>query len=329
MKVRLIAALLAVSAAVAVNAADVQTVLAPDSTLYTISASPDRNVLELSLRKGDVRETLVVPGTDDEAGETDPRLVYDSRNATLFLMWHRAGEDADQILLASLNSSREWSEPVVIASGTGRRTGLHFVLSHARGTEVDEPDTTLLYGAWWTLDGGSTAELALLAWERGQLVSTSVDRLEELANAPVVEGGTEVEDTGAALHPPMSIKRIDEGVEVVFGRDASTALTRTRIDPRKVVGDARMWRPSGRSGQTTGPARLVAANTAPVQAFTSEAKIVLYTPDAKFRFIVFENGAWQPIRMIALDETLSPAEVVEQLRKTVAEMDTAAVTEEE
>lgn len=329
MKLRLTAGLLALSAAVALNAAEVQTVLAPDSTLYTIAASPDKNVVELTLRKGEERQTVVVPGTDDEASESDPRLVYDSRNETLYMMWHRAGEDADQILLASLNSSNEWSEPVAIASGPGLRTGLHLVLSQVRAAELDQPDTTLLYAAWWTLDGGSTAELALIAFEGGQHVSTTVDRLEDLANTPVTEGGTEVEDTGAAMHPPMSVQRIDTGVEVVFGRDASTTLTRTRIEPRRVEGNARMWRPSGRSGHTTGPARLVAANTEPVQAFTSEGKIVLYTPDAKFRFIVFENGVWQPIRMIELGDTLSPAEVVEQLRKTVAEMDTTGKVEEE
>ena len=39
---------------------------------------------------------------------------------------------------------------------------------------------------------------------------------------------------------------------------------------------------------------MVTSDTAPVQAFISKGRIVLYRPDEKFRFVVFENGAWSP-----------------------------------
>lgn len=327
MNARFTAVALALLLAGMAGAQDVQTVLTPDSTLFTVAAG--NNVLEVTRRNGDTRETRAIPGTEDPAVETHPRLAYDTKNDMLFVVWHRASDDGDAIVLSSLNAKNEWSEPMIVASGAGTRAGLQLVLSQVRGTDFEEPDSTLLNLAWWTLGGTSTPEFAMVAFENRKHVSTYVDNLIELANIKETEGQTEVEDTGDVVHPPLTMTKTEAGVDVVFGRDYSTALTRLRVEPRRVGGNARMWRPVGRSGQSIAPARLVAADSDPVQAFISKGRVVLYTPDARFRFIVFDNGKWMPIRMIELDESLTSEELVQQLRRTVDEMMSPATTEEE
>jgi hypothetical protein len=54
-----------------------------------------------------------------------------------------------------------------------------------------------------------------------------------------------------------------------------------------------------------------------VQSFLSNGRVVLYTPDEQFRFVVYENGIWTPTRMIKLDEKLTPEILLEHLREAV------------
>jgi hypothetical protein len=330
MKVRLFAAALALTVAGLAGATEPRTVLTPDSTLFTVQASEEGNTLELTRRFGDTREPMVVPGTGDAAIESDPRLVYDSRNEMLFVIWHRQDGNLAEILYATLNARNEWSQPQTITTVGGRHAGLQVILSTVKARTADESDATLLNLAWWTITSHqSTPEFAIVAYENRKHVSTYVDNLIELANVKETEGGTEVEDTGKAEHPPLAMAKLDGGVDVVFGRDRSTALTRLRVEPRRVAGNARMWRPVGRTGTTIGPARLVTSDNDPVQAFISKGRIVLFTPDSRFRFVVYDNGKWQPIRMIELDGTVSSEELVQQLRRTVDEMTTSSGSQEE
>jgi hypothetical protein len=301
------------------SAAGIETVLTPDSSLYAISANG--NALELTRRLNDERTTLVVPGTDDAELESDARLGYDSCSDTLFVLWHRSGEGIDEIRLVTLNGAGEWSEPYLVASGAQlHRVGLQMVLTHARAAG-ETVDATLVHAAWWGLGAQPVPEYAIIAFEKGEHFSTDVANLDQLAAVRQVAAGDDAtaEDTGDVLHPPLALSRDGKSVDVVFGGDHTTAITRVRIEPKKVVGNARMWRPVGRSGMRTEPARLISSDSSPVQAFVSKGRIVLYTPESQFRFIVLDNGKWTPIRMIELDESLSSDELLQQLRRTVEE----------
>jgi hypothetical protein len=309
------------------SAASLETVLTPDSAFFAISvkdgAKGIQPRLELTRRQDEVRTTLVVPGTDDAELESDARLGYDSCSDTLFVLWHRSGQGVDEIRLATLNGAGEWSEPYLVASGAQvHRAGLQMVLTHARGANATS-DATLVHAAWWDVGGGTGADTvpryAIVAFEKGQHYSTDVERLDELAAIRQVDGEATIEDTGAVLHPPLALTREGKSVDVVFGGDRTTAITRVRIDPRQYTSNARMWRPSGRNAMRTEPAHLTSADSSPVQAFLSSGRIVLYTPDSQFRFIVLDNGKWTPIRMIELDESLTTDELLHQLRKTVEE----------
>ncbi|HYC61377.1 MAG TPA: hypothetical protein VEK79_17615 [Thermoanaerobaculia bacterium] len=299
------------------SAARVETVLAPDSTLYAVDAAKETAQLEISRRRGDVRETLLVPTTDDEAIESQARLAYDSSEETLYVMWHRAAEGVDEVLLASLNAGNEWSDVRVIASGSDvRRAALQLVLMHAR-EESDESDTTLIHAAWWSLSAEATVpEYALLAFENGRHLSSEIVDLHSMVEQV---DALSVEEAGAPEHPPLTMGRRGNGVDVVFGEKNTTAVTRVHIQPKRISVEARIWRPSGRSTAQTGPTRLIPHGSSPVQVILGGDRIALYTPDAKFRFVVYDGEQWTPVRMIELDEKVTTDELLQELRQTLEE----------
>ncbi len=316
MKTRFAAFVLALLTASAAFAVDMRTVLAPDGTLFAVDGGTPRSFVSLSQNRNDVRQTVVVPGTDDAAIESDARLLWDSVNSTLFVIWHSASPERDAVMLQALNAEGIWSEPVVLAScSSQRRVGLQTMLTHAPANEENTAQATLIHAAWWGLGTTYTAEYALVAFENGQLVSTDVSKLDELANRAATPD--DYEDTGAPLHPPLAMTRDGKSIDIVFGSANTTKLTRVKIDPRKVTGNGRFWKPLGRNGGTTGPARLVAADSAPLQAFVSRGRIVLYDQAAKFRYVMLENGQWTPERMIQLDGYVTGEELLAELQRTV------------
>jgi len=308
-------------------AAEVESVLTSDSTFWTVSVPAHTTRLELIRRKGEFREAILVPGTNDDAVESNARLAWDSRSGALFVIWNRAIEEADEIVVAALRADDSWSAPVVLAADGSKRASLQVVMTHHREEATEETaaiDTTFLHAAWWKIDGEHVhPQYALVAFEGGERVSDDVSILTAVED----QGLAEPEDTGAAIHPPLAMVRSGEGVEVIFGEDRSTAVNRAKLIPRKIAGNARMWRPgkagngngSGGGQHRTPSAHLVSGSTAPVQAFISNGRIVLYTPDAQFRFVVYENGVWSPTRMIQLDESLTSDQLLRELRKTVDE----------
>lgn len=306
-------------------AGELETVLTPDSTFYSIDRG-EHLWLELSRRNTDVTEGLIVPGTDegvyDGARESDARLLWDGSTSTLYILWHSASETDDAIMLASLKDG-VWSKPVAIAEGASvRRLGLQVALTRAAIDEEAEEATasaTLIHAVWWSMGAQSAAEYALVAFEDGMQVSTDVAQLEDLAELRSTNG-FETEDAGAPLHPPLAIARAANAVDVVFGTESSTRITRVRLDPRRVAGNARMWKPGRSDGGTTGPARMVAAESNPLQAFISKGRIVLYDATGlKFRYVVLENGTWTSERMIQLDEKVTSDKLLRELQRTVAE----------
>jgi hypothetical protein len=295
--------------------------LRPDGTVYSLDASRPTAQLEVSRRRGEIRDTLLVPSTDDEAIESDAKLVFDSVTGSVFVVWHRSAEDLDEIRLVSLDTNEEWSKVHVVATSERvRRAGLQVILTHAR-EEDDESDTTLVHAAWWSIGTELTPEYALIAFESSMHLSTEIDNLRTFTkDATVASLATvEDEDTGEAAYPPLAMNASGKYMDVIYGGVRTTAVTRVRIEPTRISSEARIWRPSGKALQHTPPARLTSLSAAPVQAFLNGDRFVLYTPDAKFRYSVYDDGVWTPIRTIELDENLTSQHVLEQLRHTVEE----------
>ena len=316
---RLWLAMFLVLAAGTADAAQVETALAEDNLMWSIDSAWAGRSLILTLRIDDDVQYVMVPTTNDEAIDAHPRIAWDSKSRTLFVLWRREGANGDEIRLARRYASGRWAPPIVVADGAeARRAGLQFVVTHAK----EEP-VTLVHVAWWTLGDKPVAEYALAAFNGAELLSTSVDRLDDLA---AVLASVADEDTGKAAHPPLAMVRSGEGVDVAFGAPRTTTITRVQVDARKIAPNARIWRPSGKQGRRTPGAQLVSATSAPVQSFIVGGNVVLYTPESQFRFVILEDGRWTPVRMLTTDAKVTRDDVVRELRRSVAEQGAAADT---
>jgi hypothetical protein len=310
-----IAAVLLFAAGMA-GAAQVETALTDDHLLWTVDGSAARPSLILTLRTADDQplQQVLVPTTDDSAIDAQPRLAWDAATRTLFVLWRRAGANGDEIRLARRYASGRWAPPIVLANGASApRAGLQLAITRSKAES-----TTLVHAVWWTLGARPVAEYGLAAFQGAELLSTSMDALDDLA--AVLANATTDEDTGKAVHPPLAMVRSDEGVEVAYGAPRTTAVTRVQIEPRKIASNARIWRPSGKQGRLTPAAGLISATSLPVQSFIIGGNVVLYTPDARFRYVILdEGGKWTPVRMLATDDKLTSDDVVRELRRSIAQ----------
>ncbi len=292
-------------------AGQMESALTADNTLWVVDGCGERQQLELTRRNGAEQETVLVPSTDDDAIESSPRLAWDSRTGDLFVVYRRSAADADQIVIARYKAGAEWAEPLVLNDVPSKNVSLHVLLTHAKH---EGGEATLLHAAWWELGTEATPRYALAAFENGEHVSTDVSNLRELAG--LTDPKSEYEDTGSP-YPPLAIARNHKAVDAAFGAPNSTAITRVRIDSRRVVEpNARIWKPLPRDGSTLPPNRFV-ANAAPVESFIRNDRLVLYTPDSQFRYLVLDEGKWSPVRTIQLDEKMTSDRVLDELRRSI------------
>ncbi|HEX6096200.1 MAG TPA: hypothetical protein VF432_07755 [Thermoanaerobaculia bacterium] len=300
--------------------------LTPDGSRYSVESSPDAPQLLLVRVSGDVRDTIAVPATDDDAIEAEPHVAYDALTGALYVVWTRRAEGVEELRLAIRGADGNWSAPQTVASGAERILGTQVVVSH--GADEDEGNASLVHLAWWKVGQGLAEPwYALVALERGQEPVTSFASLTDLAALTVdVSATSEPEDTGAAVHPPLAMSRHGQEVEVVFGAVRETAVTSVTIKPRKIGGTARIFVPVGRKGHKTPRANLISSSENPLQAIISRnGRIVLYAPGERFSFVVLDKGEWTPVRTLKVDEKMTMDHVLKDLRNTVEELETLTV----
>jgi hypothetical protein len=295
--------------------------LTSKGALYTIDPKPAENVVSLIRRSGEVKETIVVPATED-AGVLDYRaqLEYDRVTDKLYVIWVRKTERLASVMVSSLDSEGAWSNPVVLATASplAVRGDIRTALTRAASGETK---ATVIHVASWVRDGDLLiGEYVLAAFDRNGNFSTSVNDLEAMASLGLAS--QEAGDINAtAVFPPLAIAAANDGIDVVFGRERGTTITRMHITPR-LEPNARIWKPVGKTGGGVMPPSKIAANSAntkPVKAFFSRDRIVLYTDDQAFRFVIFENGQWSPVRTLTLDENLTGDALINELRRVIEE----------
>lgn len=302
--------------AVSAAASESQAVLTSEGVVYTVDTT-SRTQLRLIRREADQRSTVVVPTTEDSAIESQAQLLWDDTASTLYVVWHRSLDRVDQIFLARLDARGSWTEPTLIATGrSARRVGLQAVLTRAGGAA----GTTFVHAVWWSINDKPVAEYALAAFEDGELVSANVEDLQVIAGANGVLDD-DFEPVREVLHPPLAMARATgAAVDVVFGSPYSTRLTRVIVEPR-VRPDVRIWKPGRKGGGVTPRAGLMSANGDPVRAILNQGRVVLYTPDEEFRFVMYQNGRWTPERMIRLDAKLTREQMVQELNRTLEQLE--------
>jgi len=293
--------------------------LTAKGALYTIDPSPAENVVSLIRRSGEVKETIVVPASaDNDVLDHRAQLEYDRTTDRLYVIWLRNTTRWASIVISSLDAEGNWSDPIVLASASPLATRGDLRTSLTRAI-AGETKTTIIHVASWVRDAGVlTGEYVLAAFERNGSFSTSVNDLNTLANVSITAQEQAGDIEANALFPPLAMAAANDGVDVVFGREQGTTITRLHITPR-LEPNARIWKPVGKTGSSMPPSKLAATSASPVKAFFSRDRIVLYTADQEFRFVIFENGEWSPVLTLTLDENLTGDALIDEIRRAIEE----------
>ncbi|HEV7240649.1 MAG TPA: hypothetical protein VGQ36_15530 [Thermoanaerobaculia bacterium] len=319
MKHRTIAVLFTL-ALLALPAMGASSVLTPGGVRYAIEATPDGPRIEITRAEGEARARLVVPSTQDAISEKQAQLAFDSMTDTLYVVWTREGGAAGaEIRYVALNAAGHWSSPRNVAAGSGMYRGLQLALTRSEHGGVT---ATLMHVAWWSINGPILdPEYAMFAFEKGTDATVEVANLEEMANVGDGVTASEYEEVGEAIHPPLTMERNGDSVDVAFGSVSSTAITLLNIRPRKIGSEVRIWKPVGRTGVLTPKSQLVSSDSTPVQAILKGGLVALYTLGDDFNFVVLKkNNSWTTLRSVHVDEDNTSADLVRDLRAAMEEI---------
>lgn len=317
---RFFAALFA-AALLAVPALASSSLLTPDGVRWAIARTPDLPQIELTRAQGADGARLVVPSTEDATPEKQVQIAFDTLTDTLHVVWTRDNPGGAEIRYATLSAAGEWSTPRNIAAGAQVYGGLQLAITRS---EYGGTYATLMHVAWWSINGNlRDPEYALFAFENGAQISAVVANLEDMAAlGDGVSASTFLdEEMGEPVHPPLTMERRNDGVDIVFGSVDSSAITRLVLAPRKIGPNVRIWKPVGRSVTRTQRSNLVSTDTTPVQALISDGRVALYTTGDDFRFVVLKsNNTWTPIRSVHVDEDNTSSDLLGDLRAAVEEI---------
>ena len=317
---RFLAAAFAV-ALVAMPAMASSSLLTPRGIRYAVERTPELPQVEITRAEEGMRARLVVPSTEDATPERTVQIAFDSMNDILHVVWTRENEGGAEIRYATLNSDGQWSAPRNIAAGAQFYGGLQLALSRS---EYGGTIATLMHVAWWSINGNlRDPEYALFAFENGSAVSASVANLEELAllGDGVTASDFSAEEVGEPVHPPLTMVRTGDGVDIAFGSVSSSSITRMTLVPRKIGPNVRIWKPVGRNLISTPKSNLISTDTTPVQAFFRGGRLALYTLGEDFRYVVLRSdNTWTPIRSVSIDDENTSVDLLRDLRDAVEEI---------
>lgn len=322
MKRVLLFVILVLTLAVTASASAPAPVLTSDGVLYTVAGEPDGTIV-VTARYDKSRQTMVVPGTIDGIVDADPQLAYDRLNQTLFVVWRRGASSSD-VVFQALSETGDWSLPTVLGNAPGAlHRDLHVLLTRTKSLQGE--NVTLLHAIWWKESAYDlAAEYGLAALSRTNVLSTYVADLQQLAGirSALETGASNQDGLDAPVDPslpPLAFTATTDGIDVVFGAKDKKSLTRVIVTPGQPRADARLWIPGGKGATRVPFTKVNSALAGPVETYIASGRVVVYSANTHFRYATLQNGEWTQVRSIPLDAAITPAEIANELRKTVAE----------
>jgi hypothetical protein len=291
-------------------------VLTAKGLLYSLEKPDDEASILLMRRSADAKAIIVVPSTVDSVRDYRPQLEYDRAHDRLFVIWIRESETSCDVMMSRLESNGDWSDALVVSTTPAPAHHDELRTALTRSTGSDGSRATLIHIASWVRDGEVLrGEYSLVAFDSESHFSTSnanFQNIDDVGSSNTIADDLEVINT----FPALAMAPISDGVDVVFGSEKGTALTRTHITPR-LDPNARLWKPVGRTGGSMPPAHFAATSIVPVRTFFVRDRVVLYTNDKTFRFVVFEGGEWSTTQEFTLDESLTGDALLTQIRRMI------------
>lgn len=317
-------------------AADVQTLLAPDGTLYTVDLKEEAATqksdaairLRLTTRRGTDVIREVVPATMVAGAHADATLAYDAQSGILYIFWlHHTGMLQNKLMFASVDSEGVWSEATTFGQPFDYRENLSIAVTRDVFTENGKEPGITVHASWWEMDthtGKEGAKYAILALENGKVAAISYLDLDQFLpsgksdHVPTMTA----EELTVLRQPVISVSSKQDSVLVTFGDIKRERLHRVRVSPfRPPVADGRIRIPVGKREGETGAPRFAAASNSNMSAIQGDHdRLAFYvSDDQKVRYVLLRDGAWSNAREIALDGQLSAAAAIDAIRRLVNE----------
>ncbi|HJQ36595.1 MAG TPA: hypothetical protein VKB93_05610 [Thermoanaerobaculia bacterium] len=313
MKRLLLVGLLALAPVAAFGASSV---LTSKGVLYSIEKTGDSRSILLTRRSGDGKALMVIPSTVDEARDDRAQLEYDRGTDRVYAFWVHEGKSSD-VMMSWLGNDGEWAEAEVVSSAPAliQRDELRTAISRSAS---GGGRATLFHVASWVRDGEVLfGDYSLVAFEFGEHTSTYNTNF-QLLDARTNPNSESDDMIVVNPFPALALAPSGDGVDIVYGYEQGTAVTRLHVTPR-LEPNARAWKPLGRTVGSLPPAHFAANSVEPVKAIFARDRVVLFTEEKVFRFVVFENGSWSETRELALDDKLTGEALMNQLKRFIEE----------
>jgi hypothetical protein len=299
---------------------------------YTEADSSVMAYITLTIRRGEETKRFIVPGSLNSGVHKNPALAYDDGTKTLFVFWQRSGSLLhSELFFQSLSEDEQWSPATTFGNGRNMRENLRIAVTRRADAPSEEGGTILVpqvnvHAVWWetdTHDGQQSAQYAMLAVEEGQVVESTIVIQSLYAFANPEEAAfrfvpaTEVPE--AFKHPAIFASPRQDEILAIFGEVRDDSFNRVTIRPSKIVGNARVHIPVGRSGGAMPSPKFAAANNAVVGTIVGAADaIALYSSDeTALRFIVHVGGKWSETRTLPLDKDIQLEVAINAVRRLI------------
>jgi hypothetical protein len=289
--------------------------------------------ITLTVRRGDETQRFIVPGSLAPGVHKNPALAYDDGTQTLFVFWQRSASLLhSELLFQSLRADMTWSNPTAFGNGRNMRENLRIAVTRRADAPAEDGHGTVavpqvnVHAVWWetdTHDGQESAQYAMLAVEDGAVIEKDIviQSLYEFVDAD--EAALRFVSTSAIpevfKHPALFTSAKQDEVLAVFGEIRDESFNRVTIRPSKIVGNARVHIPVGRTGDGMPAPRFAAANNARIGTLVGAGNgIALYSSDdTALRYIFFADGKWTDTRTLPLDNGINADAAVNAVRRLI------------
>jgi hypothetical protein len=310
---------------------DRDVVLTSDGTLFTIeSVSRDdvpnlrtisQRVLMLTVQKGATSSITAVPASLNGGWNGYPSLALDPQSNTLFIFWQMAvnGFLTSDLLVCSYQNGT-WGVPTALDNVSwAMRENLHIALTRRTEATADDGSTTsvpeiTVHAVWWQQDGSTEwARYAMLTMENGNVSSIQIKNVSDFLPKPDAPANKPV-DNEILRHPVILESAAHDTVDVVYGDVRSGKMHRITVKP---IANGRLRIPIGVKDRDL-PTPVAMSNAATsISALPSSGDgLALYFANSdSISYLLYKNGAWSPLRSIALNQKLTHDSAVEALRR--------------
>jgi hypothetical protein len=317
---------------------DRDTLLTPDGTLYTIgSVAADGSnplitssqYLVLTVQQTASSATLAVPASLTGGVHSSPALAYDYDSGTLFIFWEQEISNRQRttsLLFTSFQGGKFSGVTEIDAENYRYRHNLRIGVTR-KTQDLDKPGQPFynelnVHVIWWETGVGEWARYAMLTIENGNVTSTLIRNMSDLAD-PTQSGGDPFTVGGdfnfdVLRHPQVFESSAHDSVDFVYGDFDSHGLNRLTVKP---VVQSRIRIPIGvRDNRFPAPAMGSNSVTTSLSAVSSDHGLVFFTSTGgAVSYSLYKDGSWSAVRSIALNDKVTTDVAVNALRRLVSD----------